>query len=202
MSIRNFYTVAQQQDFARNFQFRLESFGPVQFSNTHLVYVETASLPGRSITNVAVPYMGLSFNVPGTAQYPGSAAYKVVFRCDQDYNIRDALEQANRATFDDATSKGDYVTPPEGSTLSFTLLGKDLKPIRTYNLYGVYIQSIEDAGYDIKDTGSVQTVGVTIAYQFWEAEAKGESQESSVVDTGAGTEVNPIEWGSVTDPEE
>lgn len=166
-NIQKFYTTAAQRDFARVFQFRLNSFGNVNFGPEHLTYVETASLPGRQITNVPVAYMGLQFNVPGTVTYPGSAGYAVTFRCDQAYDLRAALEAATFNTFDEATSTGQYSAPSPSSVLTMELLDKKMNPIRYYTLYGVYVQSLADAAYDIKDTGTVQTVNATLAYQFW-----------------------------------
>jgi hypothetical protein len=168
MSIRNFYKTAYANDFARQFQFRLMNFGNIDFSaEDHLLYVETASLPGRSINNVTVPYMGMTFNTPGTVSYPGSAGWNVTFRCDQAYKIRAALESASFALFDEATSSGSYGMPDEGVTLTMALLGKTGKAVRTYTLFGVWVQALADAPYDIKDTGTVQTIQATLAYQFW-----------------------------------
>ena len=167
MSIQNFYTQASQRDFARLFQFRLAQFANISFLDTHYVYVETASLPGRQINNVQVPYMGLQFNVPGTASYPGSAGYNVTFRCDAKYDIRAALEAATFNTFDEATSTGQYKTPSSGNAVVLELLNKQLVPVRTYTLYGAYVASLADAAYDIKDSGTIQTIQATIAYQFW-----------------------------------
>ena len=168
MSIQNFYTQASQRDFARLFQFRLAQIANIAFTaEDHLVYVETASLPGRQINNVQVPYMGLQFNVPGTASYPGSAGYSVTFRCDQKYDIRAALEAATFNTFDEATSTGQYSTPGLGSTIVLELLNKKQSVTRTYTLYGAYVASLADSGYDIKDSGTIQTIQATLAYQFW-----------------------------------
>ncbi len=85
-TIQEFYTTAARRDFARLFQFRLAAFANIEFKPAHYAYVESASLPGRSITNVPVPYMGLSFNLPGTVTYPGSTGYQVTFRCDAKFD--------------------------------------------------------------------------------------------------------------------
>jgi hypothetical protein len=172
-NIQNFYQVAQQRDFARLFQFQLVKFGNLNLDPVKdLVYVETASLPGRQINNIPVPYMGLSFNVPGTASYPGSAGYNVVFRCDQSYNIRNILEASTFNTFSDSSSTGTYATPAQGSDLIFWLLDKNGVPTREYTLFGAYVQSLQDAAYDIKDNGTIATVQATIAYQFWRLTAQ------------------------------
>ena len=174
-TIQQFYTTAARKDFARLFQFRLTGrFANINFDQGHYAYVESASLPGRSITNVPVPYMGLSFNLPGTVTYPGSAGYQVTFRCDSQYDIRAALEAATFSTFDEATSTGDYGLPGDSRILQLELLDKGttsgtMNPVRVYTLYGVYVQSLADTAYTVTDTGTVSTIQATLAYQFWRA---------------------------------
>ena len=187
-TIQKFYTTAAQRDFARLFQFRLNSFGNVAFGPEQLTYVETASLPGRTINNVQVPYMGLQFNVPGTVSYPGSAGYAVTFRCDQNYDLRAALEAATFNTFDEANSTGQYSLPGVNNTLTMELLDKKMNPIRYYTLYGVYVQALADTAYDIKDTGAIATINATLAYQFWR------SGKVSPVPTTQNYKIGPESW--------
>jgi hypothetical protein len=174
--IQQFYTAATNKDFARLFQFRVTAFPGINFdAQRQLLYVETATLPGRTINNVPVPYMGLQFNVPGTASYPGSNAYNVMFRIDADYDIRAALEASTFATFDDATSTGAYNIKGEDRILQLALLGKNTQSggipeiVRNYTLYGAYLVSVNDTQYDIKDSGTVATCQAVIAYHFWRA---------------------------------
>lgn len=169
MSIQQFYTVAQNRDFARLFQFRIIEFGDILFDRNHLAYVETASLPGRAISNIPVTYMGMDFNTPGTVKYPGSANYSVQFRCDANYNIRAALEAATFNIFDESLSQGTYGVPGERNKLVMELFDKNLDTVRTYTLFGVWTQSLGDVSYDVKDIGQVQTVAATLSYQYWRA---------------------------------
>lgn len=166
-NISDFYRVAQEKDFARQFQFRLVQLANTNFGEDTLIYVETANLPGRAITNVQVPFMGLQFNVPGTATYPGSDAYNVTFRCDQDYNIRAVLENATFNTFDDGTSTGDYNIARNSSTIILNLLSKSTQTARQYTLYGAYVVSVGESTFNLGDAGTVQTVPATLAYQYW-----------------------------------
>lgn len=167
-NILNFYQQAQSNDFARLFQFQLAKFGNLNLNPLQqLVYVETASLPGRTINNVQVPFMGLQFNVPGTASYPGSNAYNVTFRSDQEYVIRDVLEASTFNTFSDSSSTGNYAIPSQGNDIVLWLLDKSGNPVRQYTLYGAYVQALADLAYNIGDTGTIATVQATIAYQFW-----------------------------------
>jgi hypothetical protein len=190
-TIQKFYTTAVQRDFARLFQFRLTSFSNVVFSTEQYTYVETASLPGRTINNVQVPYMGLQFNVPGTVSYPGSTGYAVTFRCDQNYDLRAALEAATFNTFDEADSTGEYSIPGVDNTLTMELLDKNMNAIRYYTLYGVYIQALADTAYDIKDTGAIATINATLAYQYWRS-----SRTSTT--TNAGYTLTPNSWAGAS----
>ena len=189
MSIQTFYTQAANRDFARVFQFRLARLANIDFkAENHLVYVETASLPGRQINNVPVPYMGLSFNVPGTASYPGSAGYNVTMRCDANYDLRAALEAATFNTFNEVNSTGEYSLPNTSFPIILELMGKKMEVIREYELVGAYLVSIADAGYDIKDSGTIQTIQATFAYQYWRS-------NQIVISKYNRTQVKPLAWG-------
>lgn len=168
-NIGSFYQVSRTRDFARKFQFRVVQLGPPSTGilQEDLIYAETAALPGRQINNIPVPYMGLSFNVPGVASYPGSAGYKITFRCDKDYHLRSKLERDMWRVFDESDSGGEYSMPAADSVVSLVLTNKKNVAIRQYNLYGCYIQAIDDEQYDTKDTGNVVSINTTIAYQYW-----------------------------------
>ena len=166
-NISDFYRSVQQKDFARVFQFRLVQLANTNFDEDTLVYVQTANLPGRAITNTQVPFMGLQFNVPGTATYPNSNAYAVRFRCDANYDIRTVLENATFNTFDDGTSTGDYNIARNSSVITLNLLNKSGTTVRQYTLYGAYVVSINDMAYDLADGGTIQNVDTTLAYQYW-----------------------------------
>ena len=121
-NITDFYRSVQKNDFARQFQFRVTQLANTNFGEESLIYIETANLPGRAINNIQVPFMGLNFNVPGTASYPGSESYAVTFRCDQNYDIRAVLENATFNTFDDQTSSGNFNIARNSSVISLDFL--------------------------------------------------------------------------------
>ena len=109
--ITDFYRVATNREFTRDFNFRVLSINTggvsnVTFDQDDLVYVKTATLPERAITNVPVPYMGLNFNIPGNATYPGSEAYTLTFYADAQSKIRQKFETWSQAVFDDSSSTG------------------------------------------------------------------------------------------------
>lgn len=163
MSIQEFYASAQAKEFARDFQFRVRTLGP--FSEDDLLYITTTSLPGKSITNQTVPFMGLNFNVPGSVTYTGSEAWAVTFRCDEGINIRNKMENWIQEIFNDTNSTGKYGVPTEVATMD--LLGKDLNPIRRYEFIGIYPTDVAALEYNIEGTGAPITFGCTFAYQYW-----------------------------------
>lgn len=170
-SIADFYQQAQSKDFARKNLFRvLEITGGTNgltFDSSDLVYVTTTTLPRRQINSVKVAYMGMQFNVPGTASYPGSDAWNVTFRMPADLSIRQKFEYWTRATFDDANTTGLYSMKDLGK-VHLALMGKGGNPLVSYILHGVYCVSLGDYALDATDNGAVVEQQVTLAYQYWD----------------------------------
>lgn len=170
-NIQNFYRTAADRDFSRDFLFRVTELniaGVPAMKEGQLIYAKAASLPGRDIGNVAVPYMGLNLNVPGGVTYPGSEGYSIAFYLDANSDLRTYFENASRALFDDQTSTGGYGTPDETHYISLAQLDKDLTPISSYKLIGASIRRIEPIAYAIAaGTGQTVEVTATIAYHFY-----------------------------------
>ena len=148
---------------------RVTELGDFRFNEDDFLYITTKQLPGRNITNVTAPYMGLVFNVPGTATYPGSESWKVVFRNDMSGIIRQKLEswQINDI-FDDETSTGNLNVPSPERVITLELVDDKLDTQNVYQLYGVYCQGFDNVtGYDNTGSGALTTFGATLAYQFW-----------------------------------
>lgn len=173
-NIQNFYRAAADRDFSRDFLFRITQMqlqGVPALEEGDLIYVKTAALPGRDITNVAVPYMGLSLNVPGAVTYPGSEGYDLNFYLDADSSLRNYFENASRSLFDDQTSTGEYGTPDDDFFIQLAQLDKELEPVAEYKLVGASLRSVNNIGYDIANgTGATVEVNATVAYHFYTKE--------------------------------
>ena len=168
--ISAFYQNAINRDFARKNLFRILSINSgatnIVFDPSDLVYITTTTVPKRGIHNVPTPFMGLQFNVPGTAHYPGSDSWAVEFRMPQDLGIRAKLEQWSRGTFDDQVTSGAYEVANLGNVV-LAIMGKDGNPLNVITLWGAYCTEIGDYALDITSQGEVVTQPVTLAYQFW-----------------------------------
>jgi len=139
----------------------------VSFTEEDLVYATTATLPGKTINNVAVPYMGLNFNVPGTVTYDGSDGYSLTFRSDESHNLREKFLQVQQDTFDDADSTGNYFMPTADAVIDLVLLDKELNRVAQYQLVGCSIRNVGPQEYDSTGTGDVVTFTTTIAYHYF-----------------------------------
>ena len=172
-TISDFYRVATERDFARDFQFRVLSIDgggatDTTFDEDDLVYCTGASLPERSITNVQVPYMGLNFNIPGSVQYNGSEGYSLAFYCDQNSQIRQKFENMSRDIFDDATSTGNYFAPRQSASINLVQLDTQLEEVASYKLVGASVRSVGAIDYTIAEgTGAKITFTATMAYHYW-----------------------------------
>lgn len=162
-TILKFYETAKEREFARDFQFRVVSLGPL--TEDDLVYIRSADLPGKEIQVHQVPYMGLDFNIPGSVKFTGSDSWKVTFLHDEGANIRSKLDAWINEIFNIESSSGKYGVPSEEATID--LIDKSFKPIRRYNLIGIFIKDIQPIRYDITGTGKPLEFDATLSYQFW-----------------------------------
>lgn len=174
-TIGNFYDRAVAREFSRDFLFRVLNItfaGGAVFNEDELIYAKTAKLPARNLTNVQAKYMGLNFNIPGSATYPGSDAYAITFYCDANSLLRNKFLQESRRVFDDATSTGDYNIASRASSITLLQLDKALEPVSTFRLVGVGIRNVGEIAYNMADgTGQPVTFDATIAYHFFEENA-------------------------------
>jgi len=168
LGIENFYQKAVQQGFARDYQFRVLKFGNWIADPSDLLYITTATMPGRTITAIGVPFMGLNFQVPGAANYNSNAGWSVTFRCDETLKLRNLLEDWSYGIFNDITSKGSNIPNPsavhEVDLLSLDNLGNPRKRIK---LVGAFVTNTGDISYNITGNGAVVTMNATLAYQYW-----------------------------------
>ena len=169
-TISDFYRVAQSRDFSRDFQFRVLSIQPgdgsdILVTEDDLVYARGGSIPGRSIAQQTVAYMGLDFRVPGAAQYSGS--YSLQFMCDNNSAIRRLFEKWSHDTFDDEDSTGNYFMPRATSTVDLVQLNSQLDRVAQYQLVGCYPSEVGEIAYSIEGSGAPVEFPVTMSYHYW-----------------------------------
>ena len=172
-SIEKFYAKAVAIDFARKHQWRIteiqnngEIIGNPGEPGLPYIYAQSGNLPGREVTNVAVNFQGLDFNVPGNAKYTNSAGWEVTWRLDQALNIRRMFEDWNYQIFDDRTTTGQTIRGDD-SFLQMVLYDQAGSEVDIYTLYGIYPVSVGAVEYDIGTDGEIQTFSTTLAYHYF-----------------------------------
>lgn len=175
--IDSFYQNAVGRGFARDFQFRVLRLGNWISDPGDLLYITTATMPGRLVNAVAVPYMGLNFQVPGTANYGQNAAWPVTFRCDESLNIRNILENWSYGVFDDRTSQGSNIPSNDANHIvELVAIDNAGNPRKTISLIGAWCTTVGDVSYNLTGNGQVVTVQATLAYQYWRSSDTTEPQ--------------------------
>jgi len=183
-NIQSFYTQAAKRDFSRDFLFRVvrtQGVGLPDLTDDDLVYAKTAKLPGRSIQNVEAQYMGLKFNIPGTAVYDSSDSYDIEFYLDASQSdLRSKFEVASREIFNDGVSTGNYATPSVNNLIILSQLNKDLSPVGVYyNLVGAQLRKIGAIDYKMAEgKGDVISVTATMSYHYYVVGGLGEVLQS------------------------
>lgn len=173
MGIGGFYKQALQKDFSRIHQMRVVNIGPGGFiTKDDNVYITTAVLPGYAIANQQVPFMGMQFNVPGSANFPGSDQWSVTFRCDAQLNIREKILNWQKTIFnafpDEITNSVGAYNPKGIETYAdLAVFGRDGRTVRGIKLIGCYPTNLGEIQYDATNNGDVATMQVTLAYQWW-----------------------------------
>lgn len=170
-TIQDFYARATKSGFSRDFQLRVTNFnigGVSLFEDEDLVFIKTATLPGKTISVQTAPFMGLTFNVPGAVSYTGSGNWPITFYADQNLDIRQKLENAMTRTFGVDTSSGN-IFPREltGNSITLSLFDDQLNEIRSYQLLGVFITDLGAISYNATGSGAIVDIQASIAYQYW-----------------------------------
>lgn len=169
LNITDYFRVMQERDFLRNHQYRITGFIYEGFilGQDSLVYLKTAEVPTRTVNSVPVPFMGLNFSVPGTAQYGGTM--DMTFYCDQPQIIRSFFEAISFATFDDRQSGGTYTVSDQNRLTFVTYDNVSPESVTTqYTLIGIYPTSVGALSMDTTGQGDVINFTAQIAYQFWQ----------------------------------
>ena len=169
-TIRSFYTQALTREFSRDFLFKVSDLkvGKLSIDESELIYVKAAKLPERTLANIDVKYMGVSFNLPGVPTYGEASGYSLTFYCDAQSQLHHKFLQESARTFNDGSSTGAYDIAGEDSRITLMQLDKQLNPIRYFNLLGASIRKVGGIEYNIAEgTGAPVTFEVSFGYHFF-----------------------------------
>jgi hypothetical protein len=181
-TINNFLINAVEQDFSRDFLFRIISVNidgvgddRLQLGRDDLVFAKTGKLPGRVVGNTEVKYAGQTFNMPAAVSFPGADGYEIEFYCPESSYLREKLMNESTRTFGNqfglagTGSDGLGTIANRNSYILLNQLNKKLDPIYQYKLIGCSIRSVGDLAYQTAEgSGAVVSFTASIAYHFFE----------------------------------
>lgn len=188
-TIRKFYTEAQNREFSRDFLFKVSllQVGRLKINPEDLVYIKAAKLPERTLANIDVKYMGVSFNLPGVPTYGEAAGYSLTFYCDAASLLHHKFMEESARTFNDGSSTGDYDIARPIDRIILSQLDKQLNEIRDFTLIGASIRKVGGIEYSIAEgTGAPVTFEVSFGYHYFEV------TKPTGVQTGVGSDQSPL----------
>ena len=147
----------------------LISIGPF-FSNRTSFMVRSASLPGMTLGEIAVPFRGRCIYIAGDRTFDD--AWTTTFLNDTDFMIRNAMERWSNGINDLVNGKG--VTNPSLYQTTLTVKqvdrGSDIpaaKALKTYEFINAWPTSISAIELSTETADAIEEFDVTWRYQHF-----------------------------------
>jgi len=129
---------------------------------------KAASLPASNIDQIVVPYFGREIKLAGDRTFED---YTVTVINDEDFAIRNALEQWLNAINSHAGNRGIAISPAEyqvdAEVIQFSRSGEEIKTYKMVGLFPTNVSAI-DTSWDTNNT--IEEFTVTFAYSWWESD--------------------------------
>jgi hypothetical protein len=131
---------------------------------------KTAQLPGSTVGTVPMFYFGREMKFAGNRTFPD---WSITIINDEDFNVRNAFERWMNAINShslnvrsvNAINTFQYTTDATVTQFSKTGL-----PIKVYRFVGMFPTDVSPIELDWGSNDSIEEFGVTLAYQWWEAD--------------------------------
>jgi hypothetical protein len=174
---------AMKQGGARPTLFSVELFSPFQndLNQISSFMVQSAELPGSSISPIEVPYFGRKIRVAGDRTFE---PWTVTIINDEDFKIRYALETWHHRINTLASNLNTAGTAPDNykqraAVHQYSKVGGE--PIRTYQFEGMFPTEITPIAVSWNDTDQIEIFQVTFVYDYFEVtEARGPASGTTV----------------------
>lgn len=133
--------------------------------------VKAASLPASIITPIDVPFRGRVAKIAGERQF---ANWNVTVLNDNDFNIRNALEQWSNGALNHTQTNG-LVKPLDYSAdLFVSQLDRNDNVLKTYKFVNCFPQQIGEIGLDFGNVSQIEEYPVEFSVDYWEVASAGD----------------------------
>lgn len=176
--LQDFYRVASERGFARDFHFRVTQIGDTKLGDNDLVYVRSASIPNRTINSENVYYRGFKFNVPMAVEYD-SESWSIEILMDRDYQIYNVLETWHKNYYNENTFAGTEM-PASDKLIELIAVNDNFDVLKKFRLYGCFPKELGELQFNLAGQGAPISLKLSLAYQYWNSETlklpQGQSQ--------------------------
>lgn len=127
------------------------------------------SLPGDSMSSIAVPYFGREIKVAGTRSFP-DWSFQVIN--DENFTIRNNLEiwlsniNSHVGNLRNPAARGGVDYQSQAMVTQYAKTGEIIKQ---YKIYGAFPTDVGAIELDWASGDSIEEYSVTFAYQWWES---------------------------------
>lgn len=166
LGLQDFYKVATERGFARDYHFRVTQIGDSKLANDEFLYIRAVSTPEREILSESLSFRGFKYNVPLTSAYPGSEGWNIEFLMDRKYQIYDLLETWQRSHFNEGTLIGREM-PTFDRSIELIAIDEQNNIVKKFKLYGCFPRKIGPVKYSMAGNGGPVSFELTLAYQYW-----------------------------------
>ena len=123
-----------------------------------------SQIPPAIIDSVEVPYFGRKVKFAGDRTFPD---WNVTVINDEDYDVRNMFEQWTNQLNEYVSNIKSAPLNSYKKTATVTLFSKSRYIIKEYLIDGIFPTSVDPMDLDWDATNTIQTFGVTFAYDYW-----------------------------------
>lgn len=136
--------------------------GVVNASQRFTFTCRGSQIPPAIVEQVEVPYFGRKVKFAGDRTFPD---WNVTVINDEDYPVRNMFESWSNIM--NTYVSNIRAVPSYKTTAKVTHYGKAGNIIKEYTIDGIFPTSVDAMELDWDSTNSIQTFGVTFAYDWW-----------------------------------
>lgn len=149
-------------------------------SAIHEFMIKAATLPGRTINKIEVPFRGRNLNVSGDTTFED---WNITVINDNNFSVRNAFERwqdAINSNASNTSARGVDASSLSSYTadLEVEQLGRDGSVTKRYIFKCAWPTSVEAITVDYGSADTIEEFGVVLAYQWWEADTTSSSSSS------------------------
>lgn len=134
-------------------------------SNDIKFYVQSATIPDRSFTEVEIKYFGMTYKIPGNET---NTDLTITLINDNEWDIRNFFERWLNLISDRDNSKKEYTKDLfKNASVTVHQLGYTGEVLSKYKFFHVFPKSVSEIELNMETNDSHETMQVVFCYSYW-----------------------------------